>query len=102
MEIDEKAPGNISQQGVGGKTDNETGHDPQRNEPEVPQPSDDEAPVEKELSDVEANNTVSSEHPGSGSNGRVDHPDADPHMNDQDESAKEPRGVPASDPESGA
>ncbi|MCY1181818.1 hypothetical protein D9M71_386370 [compost metagenome] len=63
MKIDENAPGNISQQGVGGKTDNETGHDPKRNEPEVPLPADDQTPVEEELSDVEANNSVSSEHP---------------------------------------
>lgn len=102
MDIDERAPGNISQQGVGGKTDNETGHDPQRNESEVPLPPDDEAPVEEELFDVNANNNVSSEHPQAGSNGRVDDPDADQQMNDQDENPKEPRGVPASDPESGA
>ncbi|WP_280041242.1 hypothetical protein [Pseudomonas sp. Hg5Tf] len=102
MEIDEKAPGNISQQGVGGKTDNETGHDPRRNELEVPLPPDDATPVEEELSDVEANNSVSSEHPESGSSGRTDDPDVDPPMNDQGGDANEPRRGPASDPESGA
>ncbi|MDF9893446.1 hypothetical protein [Pseudomonas donghuensis] len=99
MEIDENAPGNRSQQVVTRATDNETGHDPRREESEVPLPPDDEAPVEEELSDVEANNSVSSEHPESGSGGT---PGVDPQMNDQGDDAKEPRGVPASDPESGA
>lgn len=102
MDIDENAPGNISQKGVTSATDNETGHDPKRNEPEVPLPADDEAPVEEDMSDVDANNSVSSEHPEAGKSGRVDDPDADPLMNDQDEDDKEARGLPASDPESGA
>ncbi|WP_339473897.1 hypothetical protein [Pseudomonas fluorescens] len=63
MEIDENAPGNKSQQEVTRTTDNETGHDPRREEPEVPLPVDDEAPVEEDMSDVDANNSVSSEHP---------------------------------------
>ncbi len=42
----------------GGGNDHAT-HD----EPEVPLPADDEAPVEEEMSDVDANNSVSSEHP---------------------------------------
>lgn len=63
MDIDEKAQGNISQQPVTRTTDNETGHDPHRDEPEVPLPADDEAPVDEDMSDVEANNSVSSEHP---------------------------------------
>lgn len=63
MDIDENAPGNKSQQEVTRTTDNETGHDPQRNEPEVPLPPDDEAPVDEEMVDVDANNSVSSEHP---------------------------------------
>lgn len=63
MDIDENAPGNKSQQKVTRTTDNETGHDPQRNEPEVPLPPDDEAPVDEEMVDVDANNSVSSEHP---------------------------------------
>lgn len=33
---------------------------------------------------------------------RVDDPDVDPQMNEQGGDGKEPRGVPASDPESGA
>lgn len=69
MDIDENAPGNKSQQEVTRTTDNETGHDPKRDEPEVSLPSDDEAPVDDDMTDE----------------------------NDQ-----EPRGVPASDPESGA
>ncbi|PQP00362.1 MULTISPECIES: hypothetical protein [Pseudomonas] len=63
MDIDENAPGNRSQQEVTRTTDNETGHDPKRNEPEVPLPPDDEAPVDEEMADVDANNSVSSEHP---------------------------------------
>ncbi|MCK1792846.1 hypothetical protein [Pseudomonas violetae] len=63
MEIDENAPGNISQQGVSGGTDNETGHDPRRSGTEVPFPADEEAPVDEEMTDVDANDSVSSEHP---------------------------------------
>jgi hypothetical protein len=63
MDIDENAPGNKSQQEVTRTTDNETGHDPKRNEPEVPLPADDEAPVDEEMADVDANNSVSSENP---------------------------------------
>ncbi|MBK5373294.1 hypothetical protein JFT81_01420 [Pseudomonas sp. TH43] len=63
MQIDEKAPGNISQQEVTRTTDNETGHDPCRDEPEGTLPADDEASVEEDMSDVDANNSVSSEHP---------------------------------------
>jgi hypothetical protein len=54
------------------------------------------------MTDVDANNSVSSEHPEAGQSGRVDNPDADPQMDDQDENDKEARGMPASDPESGA
>jgi hypothetical protein len=49
--------------------------------------------------DVDAVNSVSSEHPEAGTKSHDD-PDADPQMNDQEDS--EARGVPASDPESGA
>lgn len=63
MDIDENAPGNISQKGVTSDTDNETGHDPKRNEPEVPLPADDEAPIDEAMADVTAVNSVSSEHP---------------------------------------
>ncbi|WP_207284550.1 hypothetical protein [Pseudomonas sp. FW300-N2A2] len=63
MGIDENAPGNISQAGITGGTDNETGDDPEGKEPEVPLPPDDEAPVDEEMVDVDATNSVSSEHP---------------------------------------
>lgn len=64
MEINENAPGNISQKGGrGGTTDNESGHDPSHEDAGVPLEPNDEAPVEKEMPDVEANNSVSSEHP---------------------------------------
>lgn len=63
MEIDESAPGNISQKGVTSSTDNETGHDPKRNEPEVPLPADEEAPIDEEMADVDATNSVATEHP---------------------------------------
>lgn len=64
MDIDENAPGNISQKGVTGATDNETGHDPKRDEAEVPLPADDEAPVDDEMIDIDATHPVASEHPG--------------------------------------
>lgn len=102
MNIDENPPAKIFRDGVGGKTDNQTGHGSKPDVPEVPLPADDEAPVEEELSDVDANNSVSSEHPPTGSTSRASEPDVDPQLNDQGEDAKEPRGVPASDPESGA
>lgn len=102
MDIDENAVGNRSQQDVTRTTDNETGHDPRKDGPEVPLPPDDEAPVDEEKTDVNANNSVSGEHPVAGQRGRVDDPDAAPQMNDQDENDKEARGLPASDPESGA
>ena len=102
MDIDENAPGNISQRGVMSGTDNETGHDPKRNDPEVPLPADDESPVDEDMADVAATDSVSIEHPGAGTNSRVANPDADPQMSDRDENEQEARGMPASDPESGA
>ncbi|HCT08580.1 MAG TPA: hypothetical protein DIW86_24730 [Pseudomonas sp.] len=63
MEIDEKAPGNISQQEVTRSTDNETGHNPKRDEDNIPLPPDDESPLEEDMSDVEAADSVASEHP---------------------------------------
>ena len=64
MEIDENAPGNKSQQDVTRGTDNETGHDPKKDGPEVPLPAGDEAPVEEDMSDVEAGDSVGRGHPG--------------------------------------
>ncbi|OPA84033.1 hypothetical protein BFW87_29485 [Pseudomonas fluorescens] len=63
MEINENAPGNISQQAVTRGTDNETGHDPKRDEDAAPLPPDDEAPLEEDMSDVDAADSVASEHP---------------------------------------
>ena len=63
MEIDKKAPGNQSQQAVTRETDNETGHDPRRREGAVPLPPDDDAPLEEDMSDVDAADSVASEHP---------------------------------------
>lgn len=63
MDIDENAPGNRSQQDVTRTTDNETGYDPRKDESEVPLPPDDEAPLEEDMSDVDATNSVASEHP---------------------------------------
>jgi hypothetical protein len=65
MDIDENAPGNRSQQEVTRTTDNETGHDPKRDQPEVPLPADDEALLDEDMTDVAANNSLSSEHPES-------------------------------------
>lgn len=36
---------------------------PDDNEPEVPLPPDDEAPLEEEMDDVDATNSVATEHP---------------------------------------
>jgi len=44
-------------------TDNETGHDPRRDEDNIPLPPDDEAPIEEDMSDVDAADSVASEHP---------------------------------------
>ncbi|MCD7040047.1 hypothetical protein LRQ11_23640 [Pseudomonas sp. MAFF 311095] len=63
MEINENAPGNISQQDVTRGTDNETGHDPKRDEDSIPSPPDDDAPLEEDMSDVDAADSVASEHP---------------------------------------
>lgn len=63
MEINESAPGNHSQQVVTRGTDNETGHDPRHDESEVPLAPDDEAPLEEDMSDVDAADSVASEHP---------------------------------------
>ncbi|MFJ7797186.1 hypothetical protein [Pseudomonas sp. NPDC096950] len=100
MDINENAPGNIFQKGVTSSTDNETGHDPKKHKSEAPLPADDESPVDEEMLDVDAVNSVSSEHPEAGTISRDDNPDDDTQMNDQDDS--DARGVPASDPESGA
>ncbi|RON86774.1 hypothetical protein BK668_18625 [Pseudomonas fluorescens] len=97
MEINENAPGNRSQQAVTRTTDNETGHDPSRNAPEVPLPPDDEAPIEEDMSDVDAANSVAREHPDSGSKSGATDPSGE--LGDE---TKEPRNMPASDPESGA
>ena len=63
MEINENAPGNISQQAVTRGTDNETGHDPKHDDDNIPLPPDDEAPLEEDMSDVDAADSVASEHP---------------------------------------
>ncbi|EFQ63356.1 hypothetical protein [Pseudomonas lactucae] len=63
MDIDKNAPGNLSQQAVTRNTDNETGHDPRHDEDKIPLPPDDEAPLEEDMSDVEAAESVTSEHP---------------------------------------
>jgi len=63
MEINENAPGNISQQAVTRGTDNETGHEPKRDDDNIPLPPDDEAPLEEDMSDVDAADSVASEHP---------------------------------------
>jgi hypothetical protein len=89
MDIDENALGNMSQQDVTRTTDNETGHDPRKDQPQVPLPPNDEAPVDDNMTDVAVNHSVSSEHPQAGTSA-------------QDENDMEARGLPASDPESGA
>ncbi|CAI8734523.1 MatE family transporter [Pseudomonas sp. IT-P4] len=93
MDINENAPGNKSQQPETRTTDNETGHDPKRDEPEVPLPPHDEAPVDEDMTNVDANNSVSSEYPEVGQSGRVDNPKAAPQMVHQDENDKEARSI---------
>jgi hypothetical protein len=63
MDIDKSAPGNISQQEVTRGTDNETGHDPRRDGDATPLQPDDGAPLEEDMSDVDAADSVASEHP---------------------------------------
>ncbi|MGF0237564.1 hypothetical protein ACQR3P_01575 [Rhodococcus sp. IEGM1300] len=65
MNINENAPGNMSQKGVSGGTDNETGFDSGRDKKQTPLQADDDAAIDEDMSDVEANNSVSSEHPES-------------------------------------
>lgn len=100
MEIDEDAPGNRSQQAVTRTTDNETGHDPRKDESPVPLPPDDEAPLEEDMSDVAATDSVAVEHPHDGN--RSASANADPQSPAKDDEVSEARGLPASDPESGA
>jgi len=63
MDIDKSAPGNISQQEVTRGTDNEAGHDPRRDEREIRPPQNDDASLEEDMSDVDAADSVASEHP---------------------------------------
>ncbi|MEN2393619.1 hypothetical protein [Pseudomonas halotolerans] len=65
MEIDENAPGNKSQQDVTRGTDNEAGHDPKKDGTEIALPPDDDALIEEDMSDVDAADSVASEHPDS-------------------------------------
>ncbi len=102
MDIDENAPGNQSQQAVTRTTDNETGHDPGRSEPQPPLPPDDEAPVDEDMADVDAANAVATDHPEPGSTGALGGA-GKPHRNpERSGDVETPRGMPASDPESGA
>lgn len=95
MDIDENALGKQTQQAVLHTTDNQTGQAPTRDEPEVPMPPDDEAPIEEDMSDVKAANSVASEYPESGR-------DAGTADADDQNREKESRNGPASDPEAGA
>ncbi|WP_423204027.1 hypothetical protein [Pseudomonas kribbensis] len=95
MDSDENALGKQTQRAVLHTTDNQTGQAPTRDEPEVPMPPYDEAPIEEDMSDVEAANSVASEHPESGR-------DAGTADDDDQNREKESRNGPASDPEAGA
>ena len=70
--------------------------------PEIPLPPEDQAPVEQDMTDVDAFSSVAGQREGAESPSQTDHPDVDPQMNDREDDEMEPRGVPASDPESGA
>ena len=122
MDIDENARAK-SQQGVGEKTANERYRGPGAGEAEVPLPPDDESPIEEEMDDVDANNSVSSEHPNPSSRSnrsdvshdaqlnegtqvaddphKPDAPDTNTALDHDKENQRSP-GIAASDPESGA
>ncbi|NUT76609.1 hypothetical protein HNO86_16320 [Pseudomonas sp. C1C7] len=102
MDIDENAPGNMSQQEVTRTTDNETGHDPRRGESEVPLAPDDEAPLDEDMTDVAVSNRVSSEHPQAGTHSGVGEVQDDPQAIEREETGQTSPDLPASDPESGA
>jgi hypothetical protein len=74
----------------------------QPNQNEAPLPKDDQSAVDEDMTDVDATNSVSTEHPAAGGNGGIDEPAAKPLVHDPENTDNEPRGVPASDPESGA
>ena len=117
MVIDDNAPGEVSQQVICDKHGDETSQRHGTKEVEVPLPPEDESPVEEEMDDVDAKNSVSSEHPNpSGASSRrdvrrdsqlkegapiPDDPRINPGLGNDKESQRSP-GVPASDPESGA
>lgn len=63
MDIDENAPGNVSQKVRAGITDNETGCDQRNKDPAAPVTSKDDARLEEDMSDVEAADSVTREHP---------------------------------------
>jgi len=63
MDINKSAPGNISQQEVTRGTDNEAGYDPPRGEREILPPQNDDPSLEEDMSDVDAADSVASEHP---------------------------------------
>ncbi|MEO8490970.1 hypothetical protein [Pseudomonas sp.] len=63
MDIDKSAPGNISQQEVTRGTDNEAGHDSRRDERDIRTPKNDDPSLEEDMSDVDAADSVASEHP---------------------------------------
>ncbi|MFK7605593.1 MULTISPECIES: hypothetical protein [unclassified Pseudomonas] len=63
MDIDENAPGNVSQKVRAGITDNETGVDQKTKDTATPVTSKDDAHLEEDMSDVEAADSVTSEHP---------------------------------------
>ncbi|KMT52840.1 hypothetical protein [Pseudomonas fildesensis] len=65
MDIDKNAPGNKSQQPVTRDTDNETGLNHTTEKGGTARPPEDGAPLEEDMSDVDAASSVSSEHPDS-------------------------------------
>lgn len=69
---------------------------------EVPLTPEDQAPVGQDMTEVDAFRYVAGQRERSESPSQTDDPDVDPQLNDREEDEREPRGVPASDPESGA
>lgn len=90
------------QEGVRHERGSEAGDAVTQRPSEVPLTPEDQAPVEQDMTEVDAFSSVAGQREGAESPGQTDDPDVDPQLNDREDDEMEPRGVPASDPESGA
>lgn len=92
------------QEGVRHERGSEAGDAVTQRPSEVPLTPEDEAPIEQDMTDGDAFSAVAGQREGAESPSRTDDPDVDSQMDDREDGdgEVEPRGVPASDPESGA